>query len=98
MMGCLAEWKRFVACLFFDEPQQPIWPHVIHNLRRTGVSPVFRQSLTAVSMRFNFLNLVRTRALLYLLTSSAILSDGRTLPPLRASRPPTCSWGCAKVL
>src|SRR6266853_3930084 len=44
MIGCLEEWKCFVACLFFDESQQPTWPHIRHSRKCTQVSPIFKQS------------------------------------------------------
>ena len=31
MSGCLLRWKCLVACLFFDESQQPTWPHSRHK-------------------------------------------------------------------
>jgi len=30
-IGCLVEWKCFVACLFFEESQQPTWPQLKHS-------------------------------------------------------------------
>ena len=30
-------WKCLVACLFFDESQQPTWPHTRHDARGTGL-------------------------------------------------------------
>src|SRR6478672_8578065 len=49
--GCLVRWKCLVACLFFDESQQPTWPHSRHRRRWTHVSPVLMQSSqTSVSV------------------------------------------------
>src|SRR5262249_31714158 len=44
MIGCLVAWKCLVACLFFDESQQPTWPHERHMRRCTHESPVLRHS------------------------------------------------------
>src|SRR6185295_10976867 len=43
-MGCFWAWKCLVACLFFDESQQPTCPQVRHKRRWTQVSPIFRHS------------------------------------------------------
>ena len=43
-MGCLVCWKCFVACLFFEESQQPTWPHSMQSRRWTQVSPIFTHS------------------------------------------------------
>src|SRR5580658_9771776 len=51
MMGCLTAWKCFVACLFFDESQQPTWPHSRHMRRCTQRSPSFRHSSQPFGVR-----------------------------------------------
>src|SRR6266851_7068667 len=47
MTGWLEAWKCFVACLFFEESQQPTCPHSRHIRRCTHESPVFTQSSQA---------------------------------------------------
>src|SRR5208283_5347955 len=42
--GWAVLWKCLVACLFFDESQQPTWPQDRHIRRCTQRSPVFTQS------------------------------------------------------
>src|SRR6185369_11291653 len=42
--GCLVALKCLVACLFFDESQQPTCPHSRHSRKCTHVSPIFRHS------------------------------------------------------
>src|SRR5262249_2753810 len=42
MTGWPVAWKCFVACLFLDESQQPMWPHVRQSRRCTHRSPVAR--------------------------------------------------------
>src|SRR5690606_32362235 len=44
MTGWPVAWKCFVACLFFDESQQPTWPQVLHIRRLTQLSPDCRHS------------------------------------------------------
>src|SRR5260221_10052719 len=44
MMGCSVLWKCLVACLFFEESQQPTWPQIMQSRRCTHVSPILRQS------------------------------------------------------
>ena len=44
MIGCCVLWKCLVACLFFDESQQPTWPQVRQSRKWTQVSPIFRHS------------------------------------------------------
>src|SRR6202007_2131056 len=44
MIGCWVAWKCFVACLFFEESQQPTWPHVRQRRRCTQSSPNARHS------------------------------------------------------
>src|SRR6266849_3951248 len=44
MIGWLVAWKCWVACLFFEESQQPTCPHVRQRRRCTHVSPIFKQS------------------------------------------------------
>src|SRR6266446_1724454 len=44
MVGWLVMWKCLVACLFFDESQQPTWPQAKQSRRCTQRSPVFRHS------------------------------------------------------
>src|SRR6266852_318045 len=44
MIGWLVAWKCLVACLFFEESQQPTCPHVRQSRRWTQVSPIFKQS------------------------------------------------------
>src|SRR5580698_4183381 len=44
MSGCCVSWKCARAWRFFDESQQPTWPHSRHMRRCTQVSPVLRQS------------------------------------------------------
>src|ERR1041385_547702 len=54
--GCLLRWKCLVACLFFDESQQPTFPHSRHKRRCTHVSPVLMQSSqTSVSVDLNLI-------------------------------------------
>src|SRR5215469_3866683 len=54
MRGWEAWWKCLVACLFFDESQQPTWPHSRQSRKCTQVSPVFTQSShTCVSVLVN---------------------------------------------
>ncbi len=43
-MGWLVAWKCLVACLFFEESQQPTCPHSRQRRKCTQVSPVFKQS------------------------------------------------------
>src|SRR2546429_1650366 len=43
-MGCWVARKCFVACLFFEESQQPTWPQVKHRRRCTQLSPILRHS------------------------------------------------------
>src|SRR5260370_6530365 len=43
-MGCPVAWKCLVACLFFDESQQPTCPQLSQSRRCTQVSPIFRHS------------------------------------------------------
>src|SRR2546421_4114533 len=43
-MGWPVAWKCRVACLFFEESQQPTCPQIRHSRRCTQVSPIFRQS------------------------------------------------------
>src|SRR5260370_15276346 len=43
MIGWLVAWKCLVACLFFEESQQPTCPHVRQRRRCTQVSPIFKQ-------------------------------------------------------
>ena len=40
----MVAWKCLVACLFFNESQQPTCPQVRQRRRCTHLSPVFRQS------------------------------------------------------
>src|SRR5215510_4548958 len=42
--GCPTARKCLVACLFFDESQQPTCPQLRHNRRCTHVSPILTQS------------------------------------------------------
>src|SRR5947209_5659843 len=44
MTGWPLAWKCAVACLFFEESQQPTWPHVRQSRRCTHRSPVARHS------------------------------------------------------
>jgi hypothetical protein len=44
MIGCPLAPACAVACLFGDESQQPIFPHVIHMRRCTQRLPIFRHS------------------------------------------------------
>src|SRR5258708_21895272 len=54
--GCLERWKCFVACLFFDESQQPTCPHSRQRRRWTQGSPVLMQSShTSVSVVVNLI-------------------------------------------
>src|SRR5215469_1488046 len=56
MRGWEAWWKCLVACLFFDESQQPTWPHSRQSRKCTQVSPVFTQSShTCVSVLVNLI-------------------------------------------
>src|SRR5438270_5713282 len=56
MSGCLLRWKCLVACLFFDESQQPTWPHSRHKRRWTHVSPVLmHSSQTCVSVELHLI-------------------------------------------
>src|SRR5216683_7072664 len=43
-MGWPVPWKCRVACLFFEESQQPTCPQIRHSRRWTHVSPIFKQS------------------------------------------------------
>jgi hypothetical protein len=44
MMGWLVARKCFVACLFFEESQQPTCPQVRHILKWTQRSFIFKHS------------------------------------------------------
>src|SRR4029077_7198512 len=55
MMGCLTWWKCLVACLFFEESQQPTCPHSRHSRRCTQVSPISRHSLQPLPLGVTFL-------------------------------------------
>src|SRR6266705_38609 len=56
MIGCLVLWKCFVACLFFEESQQPTCPHSMHSRRCTQVSPILTQSWqTCTSVLLNLI-------------------------------------------
>src|SRR3954452_21728697 len=57
--GCLLRWKCLVACLFFDESQQPTCPHSKHRRRCTHVSPsLMHSSQTSVSVDLNLICLM----------------------------------------
>src|ERR1700752_988768 len=43
-IGCFVPRKCLVACLFFEESQQPIWPQVSQSRRCTQVSPILTHS------------------------------------------------------
>src|SRR5690242_8167532 len=44
MTGWCVWWKCWVACLFFEESQQPTWPHDRQRRRCAQVSPICRHS------------------------------------------------------
>src|SRR5580658_7835419 len=44
MIGCCVAWKCARAWRFFDESQQPTWPHSRHMRKCSHVSPNFRHS------------------------------------------------------
>src|SRR5262249_14591510 len=50
MIGSPLAWKCLVACLFFDESQQPTWPQIRHSRMCTQVSPSSRHSLQPVPL------------------------------------------------
>src|SRR5947209_6878902 len=43
-MGWFVAWKCLVACLLFEESQQPTWPQVRQRRRWTQRSPILRHS------------------------------------------------------
>src|SRR6185369_17311621 len=53
--GCLVRWKCFVACLFFDESQQPTCPHSMHSRKCTQESCIFRHSSHPLVFGLTFL-------------------------------------------
>ena len=44
MTGRPVSAKCLLACLFFESPQQPVLPQIMHTRRGTQLSPVFRHS------------------------------------------------------
>src|SRR5579864_4136593 len=93
-MGWFVAWKCLVACLFFDESQQPTCPHSRHRRKWTQVSPaLMHSSQTSVSVDLNFICfmwlqlcamaslLLRPHRRLVLLSVQAM--RGPTLPPTR---------------
>src|SRR3954468_17798623 len=44
MIGWWLPWKCLVACVFFEESQQPTWPQVRHSRRCTQRLPDCRHS------------------------------------------------------
>jgi hypothetical protein len=42
--GCFTAWKCLVACLFFEESQQPIWPQIRHKRKCSQRSPIATHS------------------------------------------------------
>src|SRR5215204_3920050 len=44
MIGWPLAWKCLVACLFFEESQQPTWPQMRQSRRCTQLSPLCRHS------------------------------------------------------
>src|SRR5438132_6978506 len=68
MMGWPVVWKCRVACLFFEESQQPTCPQIRHRRRCTHVSPIFKQSSQPLALGVT--SLILSRCVHFILTSA----------------------------
>src|SRR5437868_9231101 len=55
MMGWPVPFACLVACLFFDESQQPTWPQLSQRRKWTHVSPILRHSSQPLLLGRGFL-------------------------------------------
>src|SRR5712672_2228352 len=89
MRGCLERLKCLVACLFFDESQQPTCPHSRHSRRWTHVSPVLmHSSQTSVSVDLNLICFKWPQ--LWLISFSLCRTGGGFLCAFERSAVPFC--------
>src|SRR6266568_3100161 len=84
MSGWLVAWKCLVACLFFEESQQPTCPHVRQRRRCTQLSPIFTV-LTSIGARCDVLYLIKMGTslchVLFLPDACVRLRPALLLPP-----------------
>src|SRR5580704_2703838 len=97
MMGCLVWWKCLLACLFFDESQQPTWPQIRHSRKCTQVPPISRHSLQplplGVTWRISFTCGLpsSTCAIIYLVEYTVLKVSFPALPETSRLQAPPCN-------
>src|SRR5215469_9766647 len=79
--GCPTARKCLVACLFFDESQQPTCPQLRHNRKCTQVSPIFtHSSQTSLSVVVNLICLVCLQAFAILTSAIRVSQAPQSVP------------------